>query len=88
MNDYSEITYGKQCLENILNDPEITIILKNVLKPFINIDNNLNNLKEIYHLFINDIEKKYIFLACLNIYLKKILLVDYLCGELMVIRLE
>ena len=65
MNDYSEITYGKQCLENILNDPEITIILKNVLKPFINIDNNLNNLKEIYHLFINDIEKK-IYISCLS----------------------
>lgn len=55
MNDYSEITYGKQCLDNLLNDPEIIIKLNNILTPF---GKNLNDLKKSYYSMINDVEKK------------------------------
>lgn len=62
MNDYSEITYGKQCLDNLLNDPEIIIKLNNILTPF---GKNLNDLKKSYYSMINDVEKK-IYISCLS----------------------
>ena len=67
MNDYSEITYGKQCLENLLNEPEIIDKLNNLLKNFpIQINgNNLDILKKVYHDFVNDVEKR-TYISCLS----------------------
>lgn len=62
MNDYSEITYGKQCLENLLNEPGIVVKLNNILKPF---NKNLNDLKQLYYKIINDVEKN-IYISCLS----------------------
>lgn len=67
MNDYSEITYGKQCLENLLNEPKILNKLKNLLKkfPIQKNSNNLDKLKSIYYDFVNDIEKR-TYISCLS----------------------
>lgn len=65
MNDYSEITYGKQYFDSLLEDPEITIILNNILKPFTNLDDNINNLKSFYHGLINNVEKR-TYISCLS----------------------
>lgn len=65
MNDYSEIKYGKQCLDNLLNTPEFLIELNNLLKYFTNNDDNLNTLKKEYHRYINDVEKR-TYISCLS----------------------
>ncbi|EHR38664.1 DUF2971 domain-containing protein [Megamonas funiformis] len=62
MNDYSEIKYGKKCLDNLLNDPEIKLMLNNILKLF---NTNLDNLKNIYHIVTHDI-KKIIYISCFS----------------------
>lgn len=61
MNDYSEITYGKQYFYSLLENPEFTAILNNNLKSL----TNLNELKKDYHAIINDIEKK-TYISCLS----------------------
>lgn len=65
MNDYSEIIYGKQYIDKLLNNPEITIILNNILEPITNNNNNLDIIKETYHKIISNIEKK-IYISCLS----------------------
>lgn len=65
MNDYSEIIYGKQYFDSLLEDPEIMVILNNILKPLTNLDDNLSNFKELYHNFINDVEKR-TYISCLS----------------------
>ena len=67
MNDYSEIKYGKQCLENLLNEPEIIDKLNNLLKNFpiqVN-NNNLDILKRVYYNFVNNVEKR-TYISCLS----------------------
>lgn len=65
MNDYSELTYGKQYFDSLLEDPEITVILNNILKPFLDHNDNVVNFKVIYHALINGIEKK-TYISCLS----------------------
>lgn len=65
MNDYSEIIYGKQYFDSLLEDPEITVILNNILKPLTNLDDNLSAFKKSYHNFINEVEK-ITYISCLS----------------------
>lgn len=65
MNDYSELTYGKQYFDNLLEDPEIMVILNNILKPFLDHNDNVVDFKVIYHALINGIEKK-TYISCLS----------------------
>lgn len=65
MNDYSEITYGKQYLENLFHEKEISSILNNILNRFSYVTNNLIDFNEIYHQIIKDAEKK-IYISCLS----------------------
>lgn len=65
MNDYSEITYGKQCLENLLNDKEIIFKINNLLKKLDNNMYDLNILKKIYYNLINNVEKR-TYISCLS----------------------
>lgn len=65
MNDYSEIIYGKQYFDNLLEHPKFAFILNNILKPFSYVKNNLIDFKQIYHQIINNVEKK-IYISCLS----------------------